>query len=73
MKMSKIMHIASVVVGFAGAVTFLGAIFGGADNIVFGVTKIDALLCSGILVLFAIWGQIGAIHHMMLEKRGEII
>ncbi|EKE06308.1 MAG: hypothetical protein ACD_19C00017G0008 [uncultured bacterium] len=73
MKLSKLMHIASVVVGFVGAVTFLGAVFGGADNIVFGITKLDVLLCSGILVLFAIWGQIGAIHHMMLEKHGEII
>lgn len=73
MKMSKMMHVASVIVGFAGVITFLGTIFGGADNIVFGITKIDALLCSGILVLFAIWGQIGAIHHMMLEKRGEIL
>lgn len=73
MKISKIMHVVSVVVGFIGVFTFLGAIFGGADNLVFGITKTDALLCSGILVLFAIWGQIGTIHHMMLEKRGEIV
>jgi hypothetical protein len=73
MKPSKLMHIASVIVGFAGVVAFLGAIFGGGDNLVFGVTKIDALLCSGILILIAIWGQIGAIHHMMLEKQGEIV
>lgn len=73
MKISKIMHVASVIVGSIAVITFLGAIFDGADNIVFGITKIDVLLCSGILVLFAIWGQIGAIHHMMLEKHGEII
>jgi len=73
MKLSKIMHITSVMVGFSGAVIFLGAVLGGADNIVFGITKVDALLCSGILVLFAIWTGLGAIHHMMLEKRGEII
>lgn len=73
MKISKIMHIVSVLVGFAGVITFLGAILGGADDNVFGITKIDALLCSGILVLFAIWGQIGAIHHMMLEKHGETV
>ncbi len=63
----------SVIVGFAGVITFAAAILGGADNLVFGVTKVDALLCSGILVLIAIWVQIGTIHHMMLEKRGEII
>jgi hypothetical protein len=73
MKISKIMHVVSVLVGFAGVFTFLGAVFGSTNNIVFGITKIDALLCSGILVLFAIWGQIGAIHHMKLEKHGEII
>jgi len=73
MKISKIMHVVSVVVGFVGVYTFLGAVFGSINNMVFGITKIDALLCSGILVLFAIWGQIGAIHHMMLEKNGEVV
>ncbi len=73
MKLSKLMHIASVIVGFAGVITFAAAIFGGADNLVFGVTKVDALLCAGILVLIAIWLAIGTIHHMMLEKHEEII
>ena len=67
------MHVTSVLVGFAGVITFISAILGGADNLVFGVTKIDALLCAGILILIAIWLAIGTIHHMMLEKRGEII
>ena len=73
MKLSKLMHVASVIVGFAGVITFASAIFGGADNLVFGVTKVDALLCAGILILIAIWLQIATIHHMMLEKRGEIV
>ncbi len=73
MKLSKIMHVASVIVGAIGVITFLGAVIGGGDNVVFGITKIDALLCSGILFLIAIWGQLGTIHHMMLEKNGEII
>lgn len=73
MKLSKIMHVASVIVGAIAVITFLGAIFGGSDNDVFGITKVDALQCSGILVLFAIWGQVGAIHHIILEKRGEIV
>ena len=73
MKPSKLMHAASVIVGIAGVVTFTAAILNGTDGIVFGITKIDALLCAGILILIAIWGQIGAIHHMMLEKRGEIL
>ena len=67
------MHITSVIVGFAGVVTFAAAILGGADNLVFGVTKVDALLCAGILILIAIWLAIGTIHHMMLEKHGEAV
>ncbi len=73
MKISKLLHIASVIVGFIGVITFLSSLLGGADNSVLGVTKIDALLCTGILFLIAIWAQIAAIHHMMLEQRGEII
>ena len=73
MKLSKVLHVVSVVVGLAGVIAFISTVFGGADNLVFGITKVDALLCSGILILIAIWGQIGAIHHLMLEKRGEVI
>jgi len=67
------MHVISVVTGLAGVVSFAAAILGGADNFVFGVTKVDALLCAGILILIAIWLQIATIHHMMLEKKGEIV
>ena len=73
MKISKMMHVVSATVGLIGVVSFLGAVFGGADNSVFGVTKIDALLCAGILILIATWLQIATIHHMMLEKRGETL
>lgn len=73
MKLSKAMHIISVVVGLTGVTTFVGAILGGSDNLVFGITKVDALLCAGILILIAIWLAVGTIHHMMLEKQGEII
>jgi len=72
MQPSKVMHAASVIVGFAGVVIFLIALFGNADA-VFGITKTDALACSAILVLIAIWTQVATIHHMMLEKTGEII
>lgn len=67
------MHITSVVVGLAGVITFVAAVLGGADNVVFGVTKADALACAAILILIATWVQIGTIHHMILEKRGEIV
>jgi len=72
MKPSKLMHVASVVVGCIGVVAFFITVFGSADA-TFGITKADALACSAILILIAIWTQIGTIHHMMLEKRGEVV
>lgn len=66
------MHVVSVISGFAGVFSFGVAIVGGENNL-FGITKADALLCAAILILVAIWVQIAAIHHMMLEKTGEII
>ena len=73
MKPSELMHIVSVIVGFVGVVVFAGAIFGGSDNLVFGITKVDALLCAAILILIAIWVQIATIHHIILEKKGEVV
>lgn len=72
MKFSKLMHVASVIVGFAGVISFLIAVFGNAES-VFGITKADTLACAAILILIAIWTQIATIHHMMLEKRGELV
>lgn len=66
------MHVGSVIAGFIGVVTFLITVFGNAEA-TFGITKADALACSAVLILIAIWMQIAVIHHMMLEKTGEII
>ena len=73
MKLSKIMHVVSVIVGLIGVAVFIKTLGVGSDGMIFGITKFDALLCATILILIAIWGQIGTIHHMMLEKNGEII
>lgn len=73
MKLSKLMHVVSVIVGSVGVIAFIGAVLGGSDNLVFGITKMDALACAAILILIAIWVQIATIHHMMLEKKGQII
>ncbi len=73
MKISKILHFGSFVSGLVGVATFAGALINGGDNLVFGITKIDALLCAGILMLIAVWFVLGAIHHTMLEKKGDII
>jgi len=66
------MHVASVITGFIGVIVFIITVFGSADA-TFGITKADALACSAILILIATWTQVATIHHMMLEKRGEII
>ncbi len=66
------MHVASVVVGFAGVFVFIVTVVGGDANI-FGITKMDALACAAILILIATWTQIATIHHMMLERKGELI
>ncbi|OGG83048.1 hypothetical protein A3A42_03365 [Candidatus Kaiserbacteria bacterium RIFCSPLOWO2_01_FULL_55_25] len=73
MKLSKVLHVVSVFVGVAGVIVFAGAVLGGSDNLVFGVTKFDALFCAAILLLIAVWLAIGTIHHMMLEEKGEIV
>lgn len=73
MKISKMLHVASIIVGGVGIVTFIGSMLGGGDDLVFGVTKMDALMCSAILILIAIWAQVGTMHHIMLEKTGERI
>jgi uncharacterized membrane protein len=73
MKISKTLHVASVVAGFAGIVS---AIVGGVMSesaIVWGITRDHWLFCSGLLMLIAIWFTVSTIHHMMLEKKGEIV
>lgn len=72
MKLSKVMHVGSVIVGFIGVISFLIAVFGNSES-VFGIAKMDALACAAVLILIAIWLAISTIHHMMLEKTGEII
>lgn len=70
------MHVVSVISGLAGVLTFAAmgiAVLGGAGDYVFGVTRIDALLCVVVLLLIATWLQIATIHHMMLERKGEIV
>ena len=73
MKPSKVLHVGSIIAGFAGVIMFVGTLIGGGDELVFGVTKFDGLFCAAILILIATWLQIATIHHMMLEKNGEIV
>ncbi len=76
MKLSKLFHVLSVLSGLAGVITFVVigiSVLGRSSELVFGVTKIDALLCVVVLLLIATWLQLSTIHHMVLEKKGELV
>ncbi len=74
MKLSKIFHIASVISGVLGVLGILG-LFGFWGGGMMGNNQGFMSMSVGSipLLLAAIWFQIGAIHHMMLEKKGEIV
>jgi hypothetical protein len=73
MKISKVLHVLSVIVGFAGIITALAGAFAGADTLVWGLTREHLFFCSGLLMLIAIWFSISTIHHLKLEEKGERI
>lgn len=68
------MHVASVLFGFAGLLMWVVILlFWPVGGVWFGVTRELMIVCAVFSFLAAIWLQIATIHHMMLEKRGEII
>ncbi len=74
MKLSKVLHVISVFAGLIGVtMSAFAVLVWPADVIWFGLTRDIMLLCSITTLLVAIWLQIATIHHMMLEKRGEIV
>ncbi len=74
MKLSKILHAVSVVMGLIGmAMSAFAVLFWPAGVVWFGMTRDIMLLCSITSLLAAIWIQIATIHHVILEKRGEIV
>ena len=73
MKFSKILHVLSVIVGLAGIISAIVGATMSAGVLAWGVTREHWLFCSGLLMLIAIWLQLGTMHHIMLEKNGEIV
>ena len=74
MKLSKVLHVVSVIAGLVGvAMSGFAVLFWPAGVVWFGLTREIMLLCSITTLLVAIWLQLATMHHMMLEKRGEII
>jgi hypothetical protein len=66
------MHVATVIIGFAGIVTALVGVTAGT-GLVWGLTREHILLCSGLLMLIAIWLAVSTVHHVLLENRGDVI
>lgn len=74
MKLSKILHVVSILFGLSGIAMWVWIFLFWPDGAVwFGVTRDVMMFCSITSLLAAIWIQIATIHHMMLEKKGELI
>lgn len=74
MKLSKLFHVLSVLLGLTGIVMWTVAILAWpAGAVRFGVTREVMLMCAILSLLTAIWLVIGAMHHITLEKSGEIV
>jgi len=74
MKLSKLFHVISIVLGLIGlAMSAIAVLFWPGGVVWFELTREVMLMCSITLLLAAIWIQIATIHHIMLEKKGEII
>lgn len=72
MKLSKIIHLLNVLVGFAGVATAIAGVLANS-SLVWGLTREHLLLCSGVLMLIAIWLAVNTVHHVMLEEKGGVI
>lgn len=78
MKLSKVFHVLSVISGVLGIIAFFGIWGGGMMSGVYGMMGYgQGQMMSGgsalFFILTAIWLQLATIHHMMLEKKGEIV
>ncbi len=73
MKISKILHLLSILFGISGLLALVGYYAVGQDGAIFGMNQAHLFRDAGILVAFALWFLLGAIHHLLLEKKGEMV
>lgn len=74
MKLSKRFHVVRLALGITGmAMSAVSVLFWPAGVVWFGMTRDVMLMCTITSLLAAIWLQIATIHHMMLEKKDEIM
>ena len=72
MKLEKLLHVSSVIVGFVGIITAVVGAFAGT-GLVWGLSREHLFLCSGLLMLIATWLGLSTIHHLMLDDRGRTL
>ena len=73
MKLSKLFHVISVLAGFLGVLTLIGAWCASRNGAIWGMSETHLFNDAIVLVLVAVWLQVATMHHMMLEKNGEKI
>ncbi len=73
MKLSKVLHIGSIVAGIWGILALIGAWMAGEGGTIWGFSQQHCFFDAIVLMLIAIWLAVSTMHHMMLEKTGERI
>lgn len=78
MKISKILHVLSIVSGVIGVFSLFGSwgrgmMYGIYGMMGYGQGYASMPMGSIVFFLIAIWLQLATMHHMMLEKKGEIV
>lgn len=73
MKLSKILHIVTIVSGLFGGFALISVSYATKYGFAFGLSEAHLFNDAIVWILFAILFQLGAIHHMMLEKNKEKI
>ncbi len=74
MKLSKLFHVLSVFLGLTGVIMWAVAILAWPAGVIrFGVTRDVMLLCAIVSLLTAIWLVVSAMHHVVLERTGEVL
>ena len=72
MKLSKILHVLSVISGVIGVLSLFGT-WGWGMNGMMGYSQGYMFGGTSTFFLIAIWLQLATMHHIMLEKKGDIV
>jgi hypothetical protein len=73
MKISKVLHVVSVMAGLLGVIALIGAWLASKRGLFLGMDETHLFKDATVLVLIAIWLQLGTMHHMKLEEKNEKI